>query len=62
MAHVQDFDAACMNPQKRDAVVANAKPKLRARRLQLDDVSSSGNQIVIDGMKDTESRLAVNRT
>jgi hypothetical protein len=30
---MQDFDAGGVNPQEQDAVVANAKPKLRARRL-----------------------------
>jgi hypothetical protein len=59
VANVQDFDAVGVQPEKQDAVVANAKTKLEAWGLQLDDIAGSGRQVVIDSMKDPKGCFAV---
>ena len=59
MSNVKDFDAVGVNPQEQHAVVANTKTKLKAWRLQLDDVAGSRRQVVIDGLKDTKSCFTI---
>jgi len=59
MAHMQDFDAVGVNPQELDTVVADPESKLNAWRLQFDDVTGSGRQVIIDSMKDSESHVTV---
>jgi hypothetical protein len=59
VAHVKHFNSGRYQTQEDDAVVADPETELKARRLQLDHVTGTCSQMMVNGVQNPQSRVAV---
>jgi hypothetical protein len=59
MAYAKDFDGLLADSEEQDTVVAEAEAEFSAWRLKLDDVASTGFEVMVDCLQYLPSRLTV---